>query len=74
MSKNAEIAKIFEQIASMLSILDENPFKIRAYKKAALNILELNEEIEERVSRDDVIDIPGVGKDLANKIKEYVEK
>jgi DNA polymerase (family 10) len=73
MSKNAEIAKIFEQIASMLSILDENPFKIRAYKNAALNILELNEEIEERVSRDDVTDIPGVGKDLANKIKEYVE-
>jgi len=73
MSKNTEIAEIFEQIASMLSILDENPFKIRAYKKAALNILELNEEIEERVNRDDVTDIPGVGKDLANKVKEYVE-
>ncbi len=73
MSKNTEIAKIFDQIASMLSILDENPFKIRAYKKAALNILELNEEIEDRVSRNDVTDIPGVGKELANKIKEYVE-
>lgn len=73
MSKNAEIAEIFEQIAKMLSILDENPFKIRAYKKAALNILELNENIEDRVSQDDVTDIPGVGKDLANKVKEYVE-
>ncbi len=73
MSKNTEIANIFEQIASMLSILDENPFKIRAYKKAALNILELNEDIEDRVSRDDVTDIPGVGKDLGSKVKEYVE-
>ncbi len=73
MSKNAEIAEIFEQMAAMLSILNENPFKIRAYKKAALNILELNEKIEERVSRDDVTDIPGVGKDLASKVKEYVE-
>ncbi|GJM16735.1 MAG: DNA polymerase/3'-5' exonuclease PolX [Thermodesulfobacteriota bacterium] len=73
MSKNAEIAEIFEQMAAMLSILDENPFKIRAYKKAALNILELNEKIEDRVSRDDVTDIPGVGKDLASKVKEYVE-
>ena len=72
MSKNTEIAQIFDQIASMLSILDENPFKIRAYKKAALNILELNEEIEDRVSRNDVTDIPGVGKELANKIKEYM--
>lgn len=74
MSKNAEIATIFEQIASMLSILDENPFKIRAYKKASVNVLELSEDIEERVRRDDVTDIPGVGKDLASKIKEYVEQ
>jgi DNA polymerase (family 10) len=73
MSKNAEIAEIFEQMAKMLSILDENQFKIRAYKKAALNILELNENIEDRVSQDDVTDIPGVGKDLASKVKEYVE-
>ena len=73
MSKNAEIANIFEQMAAMLSILDDNPFKIRAYKKAAVNILELNEDIEDRVSQDDVTDIPGVGKDLANKVKEYVE-
>lgn len=73
MSKNAEIAEIFEQMAKMLSILDENQFKIRAYKKAALNILELNENIEDRVSQEDVTDIPGVGKDLASKVKEYVE-
>ncbi len=73
MSKNADIANIFEQMAAMLSILDDNPFKIRAYKKAAVNILELNEDIEDRVSQDDVTDIPGVGKDLANKVKEYVE-
>ena len=73
MSKNAEIAQIFEQMAGMLSILDENPFKIRAYKKAALNILELDENIEDRVEKDDVTDIPGVGKELASKVKEYVE-
>lgn len=73
MSKNTEIAQIFEQMAGMLSILDENPFKIRAYKKAALNILELDEDIEDRVERDDVTDIPGVGKDLASKVREYVE-
>ncbi len=73
MSKNAEIAEIFEQMAAMLSILDENPFKIRAYKKAAVNILELSDHIEDRVSRDDVTNIPGVGKDLAAKVKEFVE-
>ncbi|NIW13929.1 MAG: hypothetical protein GWN31_08355, partial [Candidatus Thorarchaeota archaeon] len=31
------------------------------------------EDIEDRVSRDDITGIPGVGKDLANKVREYVE-
>jgi len=67
-----EIAAIFERISNMLSVLDENPFKIRAYKKAALNISELNEDIAQRAGADDLISIPGVGKDLAAKIKEYL--
>lgn len=73
MSKNQEIALIFERIADMLSVLDENPFKIRAYKKAALNISELSEDIEERAQQDDITSIPGVGKDLAAKVKEYID-
>jgi DNA polymerase (family X) len=73
MSKNHEIALIFERISNMLSVLDENPFKIRAYKKAALNISELSEDIEVRAESDDLTEIPGIGKDLAAKIKEYID-
>lgn len=73
MSKNNEIALIFERISDMLSVLDENPFKIRAYKKAALNISELGEDIEERAEQDNLTDIPGVGKDFAAKVKEYID-
>lgn len=73
MSKNREIAEIFENMADMLSIADENPFKIRAYRKAAVNILELSEDIEDAAARNELTEIPGVGKELADKIKEYVE-
>ncbi len=73
MSKNSEIAEIFENISDMLSVLDENPFKIRAYKKAATNILELNEDIEDTAERDELTEIPGIGKDLGEKIKEYIK-
>ena len=73
MSKNREIAEIFENMADMLSIADENPFKIRAYKKAAVNILELREPVEDAAARGELTQIPGVGKELADKIKEYVE-
>ncbi|MEZ4546647.1 MAG: helix-hairpin-helix domain-containing protein [Thermodesulfobacteriota bacterium] len=34
MSKNREIAKIFENMADMLSIADENPFRYVLGKKA----------------------------------------
>lgn len=73
MSKNSEIADIFERIADMLSVLDDNPFKIRAYKKAAVNIMELDEDIEVRAENGNLTDIPGVGKDLAAKVNEYIE-
>ncbi|NIP40627.1 MAG: DNA polymerase III, partial [Candidatus Aenigmarchaeota archaeon] len=73
MSKNSEIAEIFEHISDMLSVLDENPFKIRAYKNAATNILELDEDVEDRAARDELTGIPGVGKDLGEKIKEYIK-
>src|SRR5690606_6083730 len=67
------IAEIFENMADMLSIADENPFKVRAYKKAAVNILELREPVEDAAARGELTQIPGVGKELADKIKEYVE-
>lgn len=73
MSKNREIAEIFENISDMLSVLDENPFKIRAYKKAAVNIMELGEDIEDTAKRDELTEIPGIGKDLGEKIKEYIK-
>ncbi len=36
--KNKEVAEIFRQIAEILEIQDENPFRIRAYLKAAQNV------------------------------------
>ncbi len=72
MPKQQEIARIFDTIADSLEILDENRFKIRAYRNAARNILELDESLEELNNRGDLSTIPGVGKDLALKIEEYL--
>ncbi|GAH23596.1 unnamed protein product, partial [marine sediment metagenome] len=41
-----KIAKIFEDLADMLEIKGENPFRIRAYRKAARNIRTLTNELE----------------------------
>ncbi|PYS07776.1 MAG: hypothetical protein DMG17_30160, partial [Acidobacteria bacterium] len=36
--RNLEIASVFNQIADLLEIQGANPFRIRAYRRAALNI------------------------------------
>lgn len=73
MSKNNEIAEIFGHISDMLNVLGENPFKVRAYRNAAENILDLGEDIEDVAARDELTEIPGVGKDLAEKIDAYLK-
>jgi DNA polymerase (family 10) len=70
--KNFEISRIFRDIAGILEIKGENVFRIRAYERAAQNIEGLTESIEEYVSADRLREIPGIGQDLSDKIKEYV--
>ncbi|HEX9666171.1 MAG TPA: DNA polymerase/3'-5' exonuclease PolX [Thermodesulfobacteriota bacterium] len=72
MSKNVEIADIFERIADSLDILEENPFKIRAYRNGSRNLRELAEDVKDITERDELSKIPGIGKDLAEKIREYI--
>ena len=69
--KNQEIAKIFNDIADLLEIKGENPFRIRAYRRAAQNIEGLAKDVAE-ISKDELLTIPGIGKDLAGKVEEYV--
>lgn len=70
--KNFEIAKIFAEIADLLEIKDENPFRIRAYRRAAQNLESLTRDIAEEAEKGTLEEIPGIGKDLAKKIEEYL--
>ncbi len=70
--KNQEIAKIFNEIADLLELKGENLFRIRAYRRAALNIEGLTKNIEE-IPHEDLLNIPGIGQDLAGKVEEYIK-
>ena len=69
---NRAIARILREIADLLEIKDANPFKIRAYRNgadiAANHPHELN-TLDEAGLRE----IPGIGKDLATRIREVAE-
>jgi DNA polymerase (family 10) len=71
--RNLEIAKIFSDMADLLEIQGDNPFRVRAYRRAAQNIESLAEDIASVAVRGDLTEIPGIGKDLASKIQEYLE-
>ena len=70
-SVNSEIAKIFSRIADSLEILDENVFKINAYRKASRNISSMPDSLEEFDGEKELSTIPGVGRDLSQKIIEH---
>lgn len=71
MDKN-EIVKIFDEIALLLEIKEENPFKIRAYRKAAHSLLNMDEDLQKVIDEGRLTSLEGIGKDLAEKITHLV--
>lgn len=70
---NADIARVFGEIADLLEIENGNPFRIRAYRNAARTVETLGPDIEDLLEDGrDLVELPGIGKDLAGKISEIV--
>jgi DNA polymerase (family 10) len=65
-----DIAHTLEQIAALLELKGENPFKIRAYVNAARAIETFGGNIPDLHDEEAVAKIPGIGKSIALKIKE----
>ncbi len=71
---NTDIAEIFNRFADLLEIDGANPFRVRAYRNAARTIAGLAQSAAEMVKEDkDLTELPGIGKDLAQKIEEIVK-
>ena len=69
---NHPIAQVFAEIADLLEIKGENAFKIRAYRSAADTINAWADPVARRDEKQ-LLDLPGIGKDLAKKIRELAE-
>ena len=70
--RNSEVAQLLENVASLLEIREENPFRIRAYHEAARHIESMAEDIAKLHQEGRLREIPGVGESLAAKIDEYM--
>jgi len=69
--KNLEVSELLNEIADYLEFADE-PFKVRAYKKAALLIEGLSEDIGQVWKENRIEELPGVGEGIAKKIDEFL--
>ncbi|HMA54243.1 MAG TPA: DNA polymerase/3'-5' exonuclease PolX, partial [Acidobacteriota bacterium] len=70
---NNDVAGIFDELADLLEIKGENQFRVRAYRNAARTVASLSRSVAELAAEEKGLDgIPGIGKDLADKIRTIV--
>ena len=72
MGSNKDLAEKLNDIADILDIEGVN-WEPRAYRTAALTISGLSEDISKVYKEGRLLELEGVGKSIANSIKEYVE-
>jgi len=67
--QNAEIAAMFDQAAELLELKGDNPFRSRAYRRAARVVEGLPKSVASLLAAgQDLSELPGIGEDLAGKI------
>ncbi len=64
---NKEIARSFDLLAKIMELHDENPFKIKSYQNAYLNLRKLDTPLSS-YTLEGLMEIKGVGEAIAEKI------
>jgi DNA polymerase (family 10) len=65
-----EMADVLEEIALLLELKDENPFKVRAYRQGAETVRGFDGDIVDLAARDELHGIKGIGEALRDKLHE----
>jgi DNA polymerase (family 10) len=70
--ENAEIARLFRELADLLEIEGANPFRVRAYRTAARTVESHPDPVSDLAQQhpEQLTELPGIGDDLAGKIVE----
>ncbi|MGE3843761.1 MAG: helix-hairpin-helix domain-containing protein, partial [Vicinamibacterales bacterium] len=69
---NAAVARVLAEIADLLELKSDNPFRVRAYRNAVTTVLDLPGSIAD-LPVSELLTLPGIGKDLAARIRELVD-
>lgn len=69
---NEQLAALFRSMADLLASQRANPYRVRAYRRAAESLLVLEEDVADVAKRHALEEIDGIGRDLSEKIQEYL--
>jgi len=69
---NGGVARVLSEVADLLEIKGENAFKIRAYRSAA-DVVATTADPGARMNETQLRELPGIGKDLAARIRELAD-
>ena len=72
-ANNKALAQIFVSMADKLATQQANPHRVRAYRRAAESLMELEEDVSLVAERSALQEIPGIGKDLSARIQEFLK-
>ncbi len=70
--QNAALAEIFDRIADYHELAGDNPFKIRAFRRAAESVVNHDEAIEDVAERGELEKIEGLGKGTSAIAREFI--
>lgn len=65
-----EIASVLEEIATLLELKGENPFRVRAYRNGARALLNIEEDLGRAIRKESLTEYEGIGDHLAQKITQ----
>jgi DNA polymerase (family 10) len=72
LATNEEVARVLFQLASLLDLMQENPYRVRAYRRAGLGVLLLPRQLAEYVAENEELPLPGIGERMRRRLMEIV--
>ncbi|HEU4684315.1 MAG TPA: histidinol-phosphatase [Nitrospira sp.] len=69
---NQQLAIVFRSMADLLASQRANPYRVKAYRRAADSLLALDEDVADIARRHALDEIDGIGRELSDKIVEYL--
>ncbi|MGE3538841.1 MAG: hypothetical protein AB7N91_15595 [Candidatus Tectimicrobiota bacterium] len=73
MRDNQQCSALFRDIANILELRNEDPYRIRAYRRAAQTVASLSESLRHIAQRQALDQLPGIGKTLTREILQLLE-